>query len=92
MQVFTIEPMINMGTYRDMLWPDGWTAVTTDGGRSAQFEHQIVITKDGAEVLTARTPDSPLLWWELEQQQQQQPPSSTDGSQQAPEQQQAAPG
>lgn len=62
--VFTIEPMINAGTWRDTMWPDGWTAVTADGKRSAQFEHQIVITADGAEILTARLPTSPPLWWE----------------------------
>lgn len=50
---FTIEPMITMGTYRAVLWPDGWTAVTADGRRSAQFEHTLVVTDDGAEILTA---------------------------------------
>jgi hypothetical protein len=65
-QVFTIEPMVNAGTWRDLLWPDGWTAVTRDGGRSAQFEHQLVVTATGADVLTARLPDSPPLWWEQE--------------------------
>jgi methionyl aminopeptidase len=65
-QIFTIEPMVNLGTWRDMLWPDGWTAATADGQRSAQFEHQLLITATGAEVLTARLPTSPPLWWELE--------------------------
>lgn len=65
-QVFTIEPMVNMGTYRDVMWPDGWTAATADGKRSAQFEHQMVVTKTGADVLTARLPTSPPLWWETE--------------------------
>lgn len=64
--VFTIEPMINVGSHRDKLWPDGWTAATEDGKRSAQFEHQLVITADGCEVLTARLPTSPPLWWEKE--------------------------
>lgn len=59
--VFTIEPMINEGTYQDTLWPDQWTAVTKDGKRSAQFEHQLIITEDGCEVLTARLPTSPSL-------------------------------
>jgi methionyl aminopeptidase len=49
---FTIEPMITMGSYRFRLWPDGWTAVTSDGLRTAQFEHTILVTDDGAEVLT----------------------------------------
>lgn len=62
--VFTIEPMVNEGTWRDTMWPDGWTAVTADGQRSAQFEHQIVITPDGADILTVRLPTSPPLWWE----------------------------
>jgi methionine aminopeptidase len=63
-QVFTIEPMINAGSWRDVTWPDGWTAVTSDGKRSAQFEHQIVVTSTGCDVLTARLPTSPALWWE----------------------------
>ncbi len=63
-QVFTIEPMINAGSWKDRTWPDGWTAVTEDGKRSAQFEHQVLITKEGAEILTARLPTSPPLWWE----------------------------
>jgi methionyl aminopeptidase len=67
LQVFTIEPMVNLGTWRDVLWPDGWTAATADGQRSAQFEHQLLITATGAEVLTARLPTSPPLWWEQEQ-------------------------
>ncbi|KIZ01205.1 methionyl aminopeptidase [Monoraphidium neglectum] len=62
--VFTIEPMVNVGTWRDAMWPDGWTAVTADGKRSAQFEHQIVITATGADILTKRLPTSPPLWWE----------------------------
>lgn len=63
-EVFTIEPMINIGTHRDKMWPDGWTAATEDGKRSAQFEHQLVITNDGCEILTARLQTSPPLWWE----------------------------
>jgi methionyl aminopeptidase len=56
--------MINAGSWRDVTWPDGWTAVTSDGKRSAQFEHQIVVTSTGCDVLTARLPTSPKLWWE----------------------------
>jgi methionyl aminopeptidase len=52
---FTIEPMINVGTYRCHVWPDNWTAVTVDGKRSAQFEHTLLVTEDGVEVLTAGT-------------------------------------
>jgi len=58
---FTLEPMINLGTFKDRTWPDDWTAVTTDGKRSAQFEHTILITDTGCEVLTARMPTSPSL-------------------------------
>ena len=50
---FTIEPMINAGSWRDRSWDDGWTAVTADGSRSAQFEHTLVVKPDGADVLTA---------------------------------------
>jgi methionyl aminopeptidase len=49
---FTIEPMITEGTWQDLLWSDGWTAVTADGKRSAQFEHTIAVTEGGAEILT----------------------------------------
>ena len=53
--VFTIEPMINEGDWRHRLWSDNWTAVTVDGGRSAQFEHTVRVTETGVEVLTARS-------------------------------------
>ena len=46
--------------------PDGWTAVTKDGQPSAQFEHTLLVNETGVEVLTARLPTSPLLWWEAE--------------------------
>ncbi|MGH3463841.1 MAG: type I methionyl aminopeptidase [Kribbellaceae bacterium] len=49
---FTIEPMLTLGTWDYDLWPDGWTAVTKDGSRTAQFEHTLVVTDTGAEVLT----------------------------------------
>lgn len=51
---FTIEPMISEGTWRDEMWPDNWTAVTLDGKRSAQFEHTLLVTDTGCEVLTRR--------------------------------------
>ncbi|KAM3389224.1 hypothetical protein ACQJBY_011398 [Aegilops geniculata] len=53
-QTFTIEPILTMGSSSiecDM-WEDGWTAVTTDGSLAAQFEHTILITRTGAEILT----------------------------------------
>jgi methionyl aminopeptidase len=49
---FTIEPMITAGTWREKMWDNGWTAVTVDGKRSAQFEHTVLVTEDGVEVLT----------------------------------------
>ena len=49
---FTIEPMLNLGTHEWEMWDDGWTVVTADGRRSAQFEHTILVTDGGAEVLT----------------------------------------
>ncbi|XP_044491727.1 methionine aminopeptidase 1A-like [Mangifera indica] len=61
-QTFTIEPMINAGVWRDRMWPDGWTDVTADGKRSAQFEHTLLVTETGVEVLTARLPSSPNMF------------------------------
>lgn len=58
---FTIEPMINAGGWRDVQWPDGWTAVTADGLPSAQFEHTLVVTETGCDVLTKRLDSSPPL-------------------------------
>ena len=49
---FTIEPMITVGDWRHRMWDDGWTAVTVDGRRTAQFEHTLLVTDTGAEVLT----------------------------------------
>ncbi|WCN82856.1 type I methionyl aminopeptidase [Micromonospora sp. LH3U1] len=49
---FTIEPMITLGTYQYDMWDDGWTVVTKDRRWTAQFEHTIVVTDDGHEILT----------------------------------------
>jgi methionyl aminopeptidase len=49
---FTIEPMITLGTIDYDVWPDGWTVTTKDKARTAQFEHTLVVTSDGAEILT----------------------------------------
>jgi methionyl aminopeptidase len=49
---FTIEPMITMGSIQPVIWSDGWTAVTSDGSRTAQFEHTVLVTDDGVDVLT----------------------------------------
>jgi methionyl aminopeptidase len=50
--VFTIEPMLTLGTHEWDMWPDDWTVVTKDRSITAQFEHTIVITEDGPEILT----------------------------------------
>ncbi|MFW0796334.1 type I methionyl aminopeptidase [Gordonia sp. CPCC 205515] len=50
--VFTIEPMINLGGLGYEIWDDGWTVATTDKKWTAQFEHTLVVTEDGAEILT----------------------------------------
>jgi len=49
---FTIEPMLNLGTHEWTMWDDNWTVVTKDLRRSAQFEHTLLVTPEGAEVLT----------------------------------------
>ncbi len=55
---FTIEPMINTGTWQTKVLNDGWTAVTRDRGLSAQFEHSLAVTDDGFEIFTL----SPKGW------------------------------
>jgi methionyl aminopeptidase len=50
--VFTVEPMINIGTWESELLDDGWTALTKDRQLSAQFEHTVTVTRDGVEILT----------------------------------------
>lgn len=47
-----IEPMVNMGKYGVKVQPDGWTVLTRDGSLSAHFEHTVVITPDGAQIMT----------------------------------------
>ena len=64
--VFTIEPMLTLGTEEWTQWGDGWTVVTKDRSRTAQFEHTLVVTENGAEVLTLpevprTSPNSPKL-------------------------------
>ena len=49
---FTIEPMLTLGTIDYDVWPDGWTAVTKDHRRTAQFEHTVLVTDSGHEILT----------------------------------------
>ena len=63
---FTIEPMICEGGAGHVTWPDDWTAATKDGGRTAQFEHTLLITEDGVEPLTGKLETSPVQFWEEE--------------------------
>jgi methionyl aminopeptidase len=49
---FTIEPMLTLGTIDYEIWPDGWTVVTGDRKRTAQFEHTVLVTDHGHEILT----------------------------------------
>ena len=58
---FTIEPMINMGARFTILDDDGWTARTQDGSLSAQFEHTVLVTATGVEVLTLGEKEQPIL-------------------------------
>ena len=60
---FTIEPMISLGTWQHKMWDDDWTAVTADGKRTAQFEHTVLVTETGVEVLTANGAVSPSAPW-----------------------------
>ena len=53
-QVFTIEPMLVEGSPELIHWNDGWACATKDNGRSAQFEHTIIIGDEGDEILTCR--------------------------------------
>lgn len=52
--VITIEPMVNTGTWKMKMDPNGWTAYTLDGGLSCQYEHTIAITKAGPQILTSQ--------------------------------------
>ena len=62
---FTIEPMITLGSWQHRMWDDDWTAETADGKRTAQFEHTVLVTDSGYEVLTggpgAASPSAPWL-------------------------------
>ncbi|WP_022927031.1 type I methionyl aminopeptidase [Patulibacter americanus] len=56
-QTLTVEPMLTLGSAEARIWEsDGWTAVTVDGSRCAQEEHTLLVTEDGAEVLTTHVP------------------------------------
>jgi methionyl aminopeptidase len=56
---FTIEPMLCLGNSKPVTWPDHWTAATSDGLQTAQFEHTLLITETGVEELTGKLPNSP---------------------------------
>ena len=57
---FTIEPMVNAGDYRIRTMKDGWTVKTKDRSLSAQYEHTIVVTDNGCEILTLREEETDL--------------------------------
>lgn len=52
--ILALEPMVNMGTEKIRIMPDGWTVVTLDGKPSAHFEHTVAITEEGPEIMTRR--------------------------------------
>ncbi|KAL9042938.1 MAG: hypothetical protein Q9180_000228 [Flavoplaca navasiana] len=56
---FTIEPILTVGKAREVYWPDNWTNTTVDGKRTAQFEHTLLVTETGVEVLAAGNENSP---------------------------------
>lgn len=66
--VITIEPMVNVGDWQMYIEDNGWVAKTKDGSRSCQFEHQLVVGKDKAEILTNQDnyslSEDELLWIE----------------------------
>jgi methionyl aminopeptidase len=67
--LFKCDPVLRTSSSllaKALTWPDEWTATTVDGGRSAQFEHTLLITSDGVEALTGKLETSPLQFWELE--------------------------
>jgi methionyl aminopeptidase len=53
---FTVEPMLTLGSYEWFMWDDDWTVLTKDGSWVAQWEHTVVVTEDGAEILTLPSP------------------------------------
>ena len=63
--VFTIEPMLNAGRHQVHTEDDGWTVVTSDGQLSAQFEHTVAVTRNGAQVLTLRPDEDQNLYCRL---------------------------
>ena len=60
---FTVEPMVNAGKRYIKLLPDGWTVVTKDRSLSAQWEHTVLVTRDGHEILTLRAEEREEMPW-----------------------------
>lgn len=60
--VFTVEPMVNLGSHGHFTWGDNWSISTADGKRSAQFEHTVLVTETGCEILTARDNEAVMTW------------------------------
>ncbi len=56
---FTVEPMLTLGASEHRMWDDGWTAVTVDGSWTAQFEHTVLVTEHGPELLTVPSDGNP---------------------------------
>lgn len=77
---FTIEPMISEGVWQDEVWPDNWTAVTTDGKRSAQFEQTLLVTDTGVDILTRRRKKNGQPWFMDQLQAEQAKGSDGDNS------------
>ena len=56
--IFTVEPMINVGGHKTKVLSDGWTVVTQDHELSAQYEHTVLVTATGSEILTIRSEEN----------------------------------
>lgn len=61
LNVYKLGPLLYAGGWQDETWPDGWTAVTRDGKRSAQFEHTLLVTETGCEILTRQLNENVVL-------------------------------
>jgi hypothetical protein len=62
--VYFQKLLFTEGSAKALNWPDEWTATTVDGKRSAQFEHTLLVTRDGVEALTGKNENSPVQFWE----------------------------
>ncbi len=77
---FTVEPMINVGSNRLEMWDDGWTVSTRDQQRSAQFEHTVLVTESGFELLTVPADGPPADELFADRPMGVEPPSETPGA------------